>query len=108
MQKIKEVKEKIEQKHEELKEAVKEKYEAIPSFGAVTNTIKMTLEQKHVEAKEAWVDGLKKNFGQSSARRFIEEKLCYPMEKHIYTTEDGYINTIYRIPGKVYTKPKLH
>lgn len=56
----------------------------------------------------AWTDGLKKNFGVSSARRFIEEKLCYPMEKHVYTTEDGHINTIYRIPGKVYTRPKLH
>jgi hypothetical protein len=23
----------------------------------------------------------------------------YPMEKHVYYTEDGYINTIFRIPG---------
>lgn len=24
----------------------------------------------------------------------------YPLEKHVYTTSDGYINTLYRIPGK--------
>ena len=23
----------------------------------------------------------------------------YPLEKHYYTTRDGYINTVYRIPG---------
>lgn len=39
----------------------------------------------------------------------------YPLEKHIYTTKDGYINTVQRIPGpkgskntieEPYTKPK--
>ncbi len=29
----------------------------------------------------------------------------YPLEKHIYTTEDGYMNTVYRIPG---TKTNLN
>ena len=32
-------------------------------------------------------------------RRFIEEDLGYPCEKHVYVTQDGYINTLYRIPG---------
>lgn len=33
-------------------------------------------------------------------RRFVEDHLGYPLEKHVYTTEDGYINTVFRIPGK--------
>jgi hypothetical protein len=32
-------------------------------------------------------------------RRFIVEKLGYPLEKHSYMTKDGYINSVYRIPG---------
>lgn len=32
-------------------------------------------------------------------RRFIQEQMGYPLEKHVYTTEDGYINSVYRIPG---------
>ena len=44
-------------------------------------------------------------------RRFIQEELGYPLEKHVYMTEDGYINTVYRIPAPknaknvVYDKP---
>ena len=30
---------------------------------------------------------------------FVTQKLKYPLEKHIYTTTDGYINTVFRIPG---------
>ena len=30
----------------------------------------------------------------------MENKLGYQFEKHIYPTEDGYINTVFRIPGK--------
>lgn len=37
-------------------------------------------------------------------RRFVCEKLGYPLEKHIYTTSDGYINTVFRIPGPKGTK----
>jgi len=33
-------------------------------------------------------------------RRFITEQMGYPLEKHVYYTQDGYINTVYRIPGK--------
>ena len=40
----------------------------------------------------------------SSLRRFIQEKLGYPLEKHFYTTKDGYINSVYRIPGVKGTK----
>ena len=32
----------------------------------------------------------------------------YPYEKHIYTTEDGYINTVMRIPGVKGTKNTLN
>jgi hypothetical protein len=32
-------------------------------------------------------------------RRFIVENLGYPLEKHSYMTKDGYINSVYRIPG---------
>lgn len=38
-------------------------------------------------------------------RRFITEQLGYPLEKHFYTTKDGYINTVYRIPGNKNFKP---
>lgn len=30
----------------------------------------------------------------------VTSKLGYPLEKHYYYTEDGYINSIFRIPGK--------
>lgn len=40
-------------------------------------------------------------------RRFVTEKLGYPLEKHIYTTEDGYLNTVYRIPGMRGTNPSI-
>ena len=36
--------------------------------------------------------------------RFIQQ-LGYPVEKHIYLTDDGYINTVMRIPGEKGTKP---
>ena len=39
-------------------------------------------------------------------RRMIEDQ-GYPLEKHVYTTEDGYINTVFRIPGKKGTKPTI-
>ena len=29
----------------------------------------------------------------------MENHLGYPLEKHVYTTKDGYINTCHRIPG---------
>jgi hypothetical protein len=32
-------------------------------------------------------------------RRFVES-LGYALEKHTYHTADGYINTVFRIPGK--------
>jgi hypothetical protein len=31
----------------------------------------------------------------------------YPMEKYVYTTADGYINTVFRIPGPKGTKEGL-
>lgn len=31
--------------------------------------------------------------------RIINQKWGYPLEKHKYTTKDGCINTVYRIPG---------
>lgn len=36
----------------------------------------------------------------ATLRRFIQEKLGYPLEKHVYSTKDGCINTVFRIPGK--------
>ena len=38
-------------------------------------------------------------------RKFVEKKLGYPLEKHVYYTKDGYINTVFRIPGPKGTKP---
>jgi len=43
---------------------------------------------------------LKDNLKFPTLRRFITEHMGYPLEKHIYTTKDGHINTVYRIPGK--------
>lgn len=40
-----------------------------------------------------------------SFRKFVEKKLGYPLEKHVYYTKDGYINTVFRIPGPKGTKP---
>jgi pimeloyl-ACP methyl ester carboxylesterase len=40
-----------------------------------------------------------KAFKYPDFRRFVEE-MGYALEKHIYETEDGYINTVFRIPGK--------
>lgn len=31
---------------------------------------------------------------------WVKEELGYPVEKHIYTTKDGYLNTCFRIPGR--------
>ena len=44
-------------------------------------------------------------FKDPTPKRFITEKLGYPLEKHKYTTEDGHINTVFRIPGKKNTRP---
>ena len=44
-------------------------------------------------------DQAKKAVQTPTPRRLIEEKLGYPLERHVYTTKDGYINTVYRIPG---------
>lgn len=51
--------------------------------------------------------GVKETIQYPSLRRFISEKLGYPLEKHIYTTKDGYINSVYRIPGLKGTKEGL-
>ena len=32
-------------------------------------------------------------------RKLIEDIFGYPFEKHKYITQDGYINTVFRIPG---------
>ena len=32
-------------------------------------------------------------------KRLVHEQWGYPLEKHKYHTKDGYINTVYRIPG---------
>ena len=42
---------------------------------------------------------LKYNILEPTIRRYISLKMGYPLEKHKYSTEDGYINTVYRIPG---------
>ena len=42
-----------------------------------------------------------------TARKFIEDVLGYPFEMHKYTTQDGYINTCYRIPGPKGTKSTI-
>ena len=30
---------------------------------------------------------------------YVKDELGYPFEKHVYTTQDGYINSVFRIPG---------
>jgi len=49
----------------------------------------------------------KKSVEWPTLKRFVTEKLGYPLEKHTYITEDGYINTVYRIPGKKFSKSKI-
>ena len=39
-----------------------------------------------------------------SLRRLIYNDFGYPLEKYVYQTEDGYINSVYRIPGPKGTK----
>lgn len=54
------------------------------------------------EAKEKISDisaGISESIKYPTLRRLITEKLGYPLEKHKYTTDDGYINTVFRIPG---------
>ena len=41
----------------------------------------------------------KQSAKHATPRRWISEQMGYPMEKHVYYTEDGYINTLFRIPG---------
>ena len=50
---------------------------------------------------------MESELGMDRVRNFVTEKLGYPLEKHIYATEDGYLNTVYRIPGKKGTNPSL-
>ena len=50
---------------------------------------------------------MESELGLDRVRRFVTEKMGYPLEKHIYATEDGYLNTVYRIPGKKGTDPTL-
>lgn len=35
----------------------------------------------------------------ATPRRFVAEQMGYPMEKYTYHTKDGYINSVFRIPG---------
>lgn len=44
---------------------------------------------------------------KTTVRRFVTDKLGYPLEKHVYATDDGYLNTVYRIPGKKDSNPSL-
>ena len=44
---------------------------------------------------------------KTTIRRFVQKTLGYPLEKHVYSTDDGYLNTVYRIPGKQGTNPPL-
>jgi len=41
----------------------------------------------------------------ATLRKLVVDQLGYPLEKHIYRTKDGYINTLYRIPGPRGTAP---
>jgi len=31
--------------------------------------------------------------------KYVKHDLGYPFEKHMYMTKDGYINSVFRIPG---------
>ena len=46
-----------------------------------------------------------KSLETPTPKRFVTDKLGYPLEKHVYETSDGYLNTVFRIPGKKGTKP---
>ena len=41
----------------------------------------------------------------ATLRKLVVDQLGYPLEKHTYRTQDGYINTLYRIPGPRGTAP---
>ena len=43
-------------------------------------------------------------FGTPTVRRLVCEKFGYPLEMHHYYTRDGFINTVFRIPGIKDTK----
>lgn len=77
--------------------------------------------QKHAEkAQDSIVSGVVKASGDiqekvinptivslrgATLRKLVVDKLGYPLEKHVYRTKDGYINTLYRIPGPRGTHP---
>jgi hypothetical protein len=46
------------------------------------------------------------DFHKPNFRRIVED-MGYPLEKHIYCTADGCINTVFRIPGKKGTLPSI-
>jgi hypothetical protein len=50
------------------------------------------------------IEQVKTDSKKPTLRRFIVERLGYPLEKHQYMTKDGYINSVYRIPGIKGTK----
>ena len=47
------------------------------------------------------------NKAYPTLRKMVQEQFGYPFEKHTYQTEDGYINSVYRIAGPKGTTPKL-
>ena len=64
-------------------------------------------DDKHKDDLKAEKQDSQGVFNTTTFRRFVTNKLGYPLEKHIYTTDDGYINTVYRIPGIKGTNPPL-
>jgi len=49
---------------------------------------------------EMFSNGMK----QTTPFSFVTTQCGYPLEKHVYYTEDGYINSIFRVPGRQGTK----
>ena len=58
----------------------------------VKDKIKYNIEQVKTDSKKP------------TLRRFIVDRMGYQLEKHQYMTKDGYINSVYRIPGIKGTK----
>ena len=50
-----------------------------------------------------WVKNMydeeKAKFEEITPESFISKDLGYPFEEHSYTTDDGYVNSIFRVPG---------
>ena len=65
-----------------------------------------TLQAKHEYLKE-YMSKPSEYEETKSFSSFVKKYLGYPLERHVYSTKDGYINVVHRIPGKKGTKTTI-